>query len=292
MENIFEGISVALVTPFTNGTVDFDALGNIIEFQIAGGIRTFIVLGTTAETSTLTIEEQNEIIAFAKRVINGRAKVIIGTGSNNTATTIERSLEVKAMGVDGLLVVTPYYNKCTQNGLVEHFTQIANAVQMPIIIYNVPGRTNVNINVDTALRLSANKHIVGIKEASGNFSQIMEMSRVLEGKMAMYSGDDATDYLFYLLGGVGSISVTANVLPAEKIKVFELVRNGKIAEARELHNRLLDINNQLFCEPNPIPVKAVLANLGLCKDEMRMPLTVIEDENRKKVLEAFNCARE
>jgi len=280
-EVLFEGMSVALVTPFKNGEVDFDALGRIIEFQIGEGIKTFVVLGTTAETSTLSFDEQDEIIAFVKKVVGNRAKIIVGTGGNNTKVVIERSLRVKEMRVDGLLMVTPYYNKATQNGLVEHFTQIADAVQMPVIVYNVPGRTGVNMNVDTVVRLAGNPYIVGIKEASGNVVQLVELVKALDGKMAIYSGEDALDFLFYVLGCEGSVSVTANVFPKQKVELFEHVRNGDLIKARELHNKLLDINNQLFCEPNPIPVKSALEMLGLCSSEMRMPLTTIESHNRK-----------
>ncbi|MCL2851385.1 MAG: 4-hydroxy-tetrahydrodipicolinate synthase [Firmicutes bacterium] len=285
---LFEGVSVALVTPFKNGAIDFDALGKIVEYQIAGGIRTFIVLGTTAETATLSIQEQNEIITFVRTVINGRAKIIVGTGSNNTVTTINRSLEVKALGgIDGLLVVTPYYNKATQAGLVTYFTQIADSVKMPMIVYNVPGRTGLNMSVDTVVKLCENPYIVGLKEASGNVPQLLELVKALDGKLAIYSGEDAFDFLFYTLGCAGSISVTANVLPLQKVELFNLVRMGKITQARELHNRLLDANNEMFCEPNPIPVKAGLCFFGLCSDEMRSPLTTIEEHNRRKLVNAL-----
>jgi len=294
---LFEGISVALVTPFKNGAVDYDALENIINFQNKGGIGAFIILGTTAEASTLSIVEQNEIIAFTRKVINGRAKIIVGTGSNCTATAVQRAQEVKAMDVDGLLVVTPYYNKCTQAGLVAHYNQIANAVKMPIIAYNVPQRTGVSINVQTAVELSENPHIVGLKEASGNISHIMELSLALENKMAIYSGDDELDYLFYTLGAHGSISVTANIMPKQKIELFNLVRGlprsaRRQDEALVLHNQLLGINGKLFCEVNPIPVKAALHHLGLCTDEMRMPLTTIEEPNRRMLVETLRRTQE
>ena len=284
---LFEGCATALVTPFRNGKVDFDALAKLLDHQIAGGIRTIVLLGTTSEASTLEFEEEDAIVEFAKKQINGRTKIIVGTGSNDTATVIKRSLDAKKMGVDGLLVVTPYYNKCTQKGLVAHYKAITDAAQMPIIIYNVPGRTGMNMTPETVLELAKNPYVVGLKEASGNIEQIVKLANVLEGKLALYSGEDAFDYVYLALGATGMISVAANAFPKQKVALHTAIKKGDFAQAKKLHNEMLDMNNVLFCEVNPIPVKAMLAHLKLCTDEMRAPLTTIEDANREKLLAVY-----
>lgn len=284
---IFEGCATALVTPFKNGKVDFDALGKIIEHQIEGGIKTLVLLGTTSEASTLEFEEEDAIIEFAKKKINGRTKIIIGTGSNDTKTVIQRSLDAKKMGADGLLVVTPYYNKCTQAGLVAHYTAIADAVKMPILLYNVPGRTGMNMTPDTVLKLAENPYIVGLKEASGNFDQIVTLANKLDGKLALYSGEDAFDYLYLTLGAKGMISVTANAFPKQKVALANAMKKGDFKKGLQAHNEMLEMNHVLFCEVNPIPVKAMMHHLGLCSDEMRAPLTTIEKPNRDKLVAAY-----
>lgn len=285
---LFEGCATALITPFKNGQVDYDALAKLIEHQIAGGIKTIVLLGTTSEASTLEFEEEDKIILFAKEKINGRAKIIIGTGSNDTKTVVQRSIAAKSMGADGLLVVTPYYNKCTQKGLVAHYKAVTDAVKMPIIVYNVPARTGMNITPDTVVELSKNPYIVGLKEASGNFDQIVRLAQMLEDKnMALYSGEDAFDYLYLALGAKGMISVTANAFPKQKVALFDAMKKGDSVKARQWHNKMLEMNNVLFCEVNPIPVKAMVHHLGLCSDEMRAPLTVIEDANREKLIAAY-----
>lgn len=284
---LFEGCAPALVTPFKNGKVDFDAFGELIEYQITNGIKTLVILGTTSEASTLEFAEENEIMKFTKEKVKGRAKIIIGTGSNDTKVAVERSIDAKNMGADGLLVVTPYYNKCTQKGLVAHYKAITDAVQIPVIAYNVPGRTGFNMTPETVLELSKNPFIAGLKEASGNIAQIVQLAKELDGKMALYSGDDGLDYLFLALGAKGMISVTANVLPAKKVELFQAVKSGNFKKALEIHNETHEINGALFCEVNPIPVKAVLHHMGLCNNELRLPLTPIEPQNQKKVVEAF-----
>lgn len=285
---LFEGCATALITPFKNGQVDYDALGKIIEHQIAGGIKTIVLLGTTSEASTLEFEEEDKIILFAKEKINGRAKIIVGTGSNDTKTVVQRSIAAKNMGVDGLLVVTPYYNKCTQKGLVAHYKTVTDAVKMPVIAYNVPARTGMNITPDTVKILCDNPYIVGLKEASGNFDQIVRLAQMLEGKnMVLYSGEDAFDYLYLALGAKGMISVAANAFPKQKVALYDAMKKGDFKKARDEHNKMLEMNNVLFCEVNPIPVKAMMHHLGLCSDEMRAPLTVIEDADREKLVAAF-----
>lgn len=284
---LFEGCATALVTPFKNGQVDYNALGMLLEHQIKGGIKTIVLLGTTSEASTLEFEEEDKILLYAKEKINGRAKIIVGTGSNDTKTAVQRSIDAKKMGAEGLLVVTPYYNKCTQKGLVAHYKAITDAVQLPVIAYNVPARTGMNMTPETALALSANPYIVGLKEASGNFDQIVRLANVLQGKMALYSGEDAFDFAYLALGATGMISVTANAFPKEKAALYDAMKKGDLAKARELHNKMYEINSVLFCEVNPIPVKAMVHHLGLCSDEMRAPLTIIEDANREKLIAAY-----
>jgi len=288
MNNIlFEGCAVALVTPFKDGQVDFDALGKIIDHQLAGGIKTIVLLGTTSEASTLGFCEEDAIIKFAKDKIKTRAKIIIGTGSNNTTTAIKRSIDAKNAGADGLLVVTPYYNKCTQAGLVAHYNAIADAVKIPIIAYNVPGRTGMNMTPETVLALSKNPYIVGLKEASGNIDQIVRLANLLDGKMALYSGEDSLDYVYLALGAKGMISVAANAFPKQKVALCDAMKKGDFKKGLQIHNEMLEMNNVLFCEVNPIPIKAMLHHLGLCSDEMRAPLTVIEEENRAKLIAAY-----
>lgn len=283
MKYVFKGSCVALITPFKNDKVDFDSLKKLINYQLDNGTDAILVLGTTGEPSTMTIEEKHAIIDFAKAEIGSKAKLIVGTGGNNTQKVIEDSLYAKEHGADALLVVTPYYNKCTQNGLVKHYQMVAEAVKTPIIAYNVPGRTGVNILPETAIKLAEIPEICGIKEASGNINQIIAISKELKGKMAVYSGDDSLNYTFMTLGSLGCISVTANVLPKEVKEVVDLCLNNNYALACEKHEKLLEVNKNLFVEVNPIPVKYAAEVMNLCGGEIRMPLTEIEDKNKEIV---------
>ena len=287
---VFKGSCVALITPFKQGKVDFESLEKLIDFQLENKTDAILILGTTGEPATMTVEEKHSVIEFAKNKISGKAKLIIGTGGNNTAKVIEDSLYAKSMGADALLIVTPYYNKCTQNGLIQHYKTIADAVKMPIICYNVPGRTGVNITPETALKLAEIPELCGIKEASGNISQIITLCKLLKNKMAVYSGDDSLNYLFMTLGSFGCISVTANVLPKQVKYVVDECLNNNYQNALKMHEDLLEINKNLFIEVNPIPVKYACSVLGLCGGEIRMPLTEIEDKNKdivKKSLQSF-----
>lgn len=287
LKYVFKGSCVALITPFKDNQVDFDALKTLIEYQIENGTDAILVLGTTGEPATMTVEEKHSVIDFARETIAGRAKFIIGTGGNNTQKVIEDSLYAKEHGADALLVVTPYYNKCTQNGLVKHYQMVADAVKMPIIAYNVPGRTGVNITPETAEKLAEIPEICGIKEASGNISQIIALCKILKNKMAVYSGDDSLNYTFMTLGGLGCISVTANALPKQVKEVVDDCLNGNFGDALDKHEKLLEINKNLFIEVNPIPVKFACSALKLCGGEIRMPLTEIEDKNKEVVLNSF-----
>ena len=287
MKYVFKGSCVALITPFKNDKVDFDSLKKLINYQLDNGTDAILVLGTTGEPSTMTVEEKHAIIDFAKKEIGSKAKLIVGTGGNNTKKVIEDSLYAKEHGADALLVVTPYYNKCTQNGLVKHYKMVAEAVKMPIIAYNVPGRTGVNILPETAVKLAEIPEICGIKEASGNINQIIAISKALKEKMAVYSGDDSLNYTFMTLGSLGCISVTANVLPKEVKEVVDLCFNNNYALACEKHEKLLEVNKNLFIEVNPIPVKYAAEVMNLCGGEIRMPLTELEDKNKEVVKESL-----
>ena len=287
MKLVFEGSGVAIATPFKDGKVDFESFGRMIDFQIANGTDAIIVLGTTGEAVTLTNEERCEVISFAKNAIANRAKFIVGTGSNNTKTAIENSLLAQKYGADGVLVVTPFYNKCTQKGLIEHYKAISDAIDIPIIAYNVPGRTGVNILPETAEKLADIKNVCGIKEASGNMTHIAELCHRVKGKMAVYSGDDGLNLPFMLLGAKGVISVTANILPKKIKDLVHFAQKGRFEKALALHDELWDINKAMFVEVNPIPVKFALSYINLCENEVRLPLTPLEKKNEQTIIDAI-----
>ncbi|MCL2556408.1 MAG: 4-hydroxy-tetrahydrodipicolinate synthase [Firmicutes bacterium] len=286
-KTIFEGIAPALVTPFKNGEVDYVSLEKIVDFQIKSGTKNLVLFGTTAEAPTLTFEEEDKIFELVKKRVSKDVKLIVGTGCNDTLTVIRRSIDAKSMGADGLLIVTPYFNKCTQKGLIRHYTQVIEAAKIPVIIYNSPGSTGINIEPETALELSKNPYVAGIKESSGNIEHILKLFHVLDGKMAIYSGDDELDYLMFSLGALGALSVTANIAPKQKQELFDLVKKGEHKKALEIHKKMYELNNRLFIEINPIPLKAALKHMGLCDDELRMPLTRIEEDNRKLLIETL-----
>ena len=254
---IFKGAGVAIVTPFTqDDKVNFEELGKMIDFQIAGGTDAIIICGTTGESSTLTHEEHDECIKFAVEHTAGRVPVIAGTGSNSTAEAIRLSTHAQNNGADALLLVTPYYNKATQKGLIQHYTAIANSVDLPIILYNVPSRTGVNILPQTAVTLAKNvKNIVAIKEASGNISQVAELAALADGCIDIYSGNDDQVVPLLSLGGVGVISVLSNVMPKLTHDMVMSYLNGDVKLSRQLQLSVMNLNKALFCEVNPIPVK-------------------------------------
>ena len=287
MKYVFKGSCVAIVTPFCDGRVDFDSFKRLIEFQLKNKTDAIVVLGTTGEPATLSEQEKESIIVFAKKIIGDKAKLIVGTGTNSTTKSINQSMLAQDCGADALLCVTPYYNKCTQKGLIEHFKMIASSVDIPIIVYNVPSRTGVNILPETALELSKIDNICGIKEASGNISQIVKLSKLLKDKMAIYSGDDSLNYVFMTLGAYGCISVTANVLPKQVKKVIDFALMGEYEKAREMHEKLLEINNNLFVEVNPIPVKFACSYLGLCQNQLRLPLTPLDKKFESTVIDSL-----
>ena len=281
MKKLFEGSGVAIVTPFKDGKINYDAMGNLIEWHIENKTDAIIVCGTTGESATMSDEERKTTIKFVVDKVNKRIPVIAGSGSNNTAYSVELSKYCQEVGADGLLVVTPYYNKSTQDGLIKHFTTIAESVDIPIILYNVPGRTGVNIKPTTVEKLSKVKNIVAIKEASGDISQVAEISRLCGDDFAIYSGNDDQIVPILSLGGSGVISVLANILPKETHDIVEKYLSGDVEEARKLQLSLNELVSSLFIEVNPIPVKAAMNLMGLEAGELRLPLVEISEASLK-----------
>ena len=280
---IFKGAGVAIVTPFTqDDKVNFEELGKMIDFQRAGGSDAIIICGTTGESSTLTHEEHDECIKFAVEHTAGRVPVIAGTGSNSTAEAIRLSTHAQNNGADALLLVTPYYNKATQKGLIQHYTAIANSVDLPIILYNVPSRTGVNILPQTAVTLAKNvKNIVAVKEASGNISQVAELAALADGCIDIYSGNDDQVVPLLSLGGVGVISVLSNVMPKLTHDMVMSYLNGDVKLSRQLQLSVMNLNKALFCEVNPIPVKEALNMMGWNAGAVRSPLCEMEPQHKE-----------
>ena len=287
MKGFFYGSATALITPFNETGVNYEAFGELIEYQIAGGTDALVILGTTGEPSTMSLEEQHAVMQYAVKKVNHRAKVIFGCGSNNTAKAVEAAKTAEAFGADGLLAVTPYYNKCTQNGLVAYYKAICEAVSIPVIAYNVPGRTGVEIQPATMAKIAEIPNIAGIKDAGGNMSKTMETFRLIREKCDVYSGEDALNLPILACGGAGVISVLSNVVPADVKKLCTLALEGKMAEAIALNDTLLPVANACFVEVNPIPVKEAMNILGFDAGAPRAPLTVIEDANREKLFNAM-----
>ena len=281
---VFKGVATALVTPLNAEGVDYDALARLIEWQIEKGVNAIVSCGTTGEGSTLTDEEHREVIRFTVEKVNGRIPVIAGTGSNDTAYAIELTKYACEVGADAMLVVSPYYNKATQKGLISSFTAIADASTKPVILYNVPSRTGCNILPATAAVLADHPMIVGIKEASGNISQIAELAAAVRGRMDIYSGNDDQIVPVLALGGIGVISVLSNPMPAETVEICDRFFNGDVAGSAKLQLDLLPMVNALFCEVNPIPVKAAMAAMGFGENYVRLPLTVMESEHEAAML--------
>ncbi len=286
--SVFKGSGVAIVTPFLNGKIDYESMKNLIEYQIANGTDAIIVCGTTGEASTLSYEEQIECIKRCVEYVDGRVKVIAGSGSNCTKSAVNLSKKIEKLGVDALLVVTPYYNKATQEGLKMHYKMISDSVSIPIIMYNVPSRTGVNIDALTAIEIARdNKNIVGIKEASGNISQISMISYLkskYDVNLDVYSGNDNQVLPILALGGVGVISVNANVIPKDMHDLVISFLNKEYDKSQILNEKAIIYSEILFSEVNPIPVKSALYELGLiASDELRLPLTKMEEANVKKL---------
>ena len=283
-KTVFEGAATAIITPLTKDGVDYESFGRLIDWQIEKGIDAIVTVGTTGEGSTLTDEEHKEAIRFTVERCAGRVPVIAGTGSNDTAYAIELTKYACEVGADAMLLVTPYYNKATQKGMIASFTAIADASTKPCILYNVPGRTGCNLLPASVLELSKHPNIVGIKEATGNISQIAELMSLVGDDMDVYSGNDDQIVPILSLGGKGVISVLSNLMPRETSDMCKYYFEGKVEESRKLQMRLIPLVNALFSELNPIPVKAAMAAMGFCENYVRLPLTPMEKANEEKLL--------
>ncbi|QVW35437.1 4-hydroxy-tetrahydrodipicolinate synthase [Geobacter sulfurreducens] len=280
---MFKGSIVAIVTPFTNGAVDQEKLRELVEFQITNGTDAIVPCGTTGESSTLDYDEHMDVVKIVIEQVNKRVPVIAGTGSNSTAEAIELSRKAKEAGADGVLLVTPYYNKPTQEGLVRHYTAIADAVAIPQILYNVPGRTGVNMLPETVARLAPHKNIVAIKEATGSLQQASEILALCGDQIDVLSGDDFITFPMMACGAKGVISVLANIMPKAVADLTDAFFAGDLETARRLHLNTLKISNAMFIESNPIPVKTALGLMGKCSDEVRLPLCPMSEGNKAKL---------
>ena len=286
-KTIFSGACTALITPFIDGEIDYKALKKLIEFQIDGGIDALLINGTTGESATLTEKEKQELSSFAVREVGGRVPIIAGTGSNSTKKALELSQFASDVGADAILVVTPYYNKASAEGLIAHYEAIANAVDVPMILYNVPSRTGVNISISVYDKLANRKNIIAVKEANPDICTMTKLCAKCSDRLNIYSGNDDLIIPTLSLGGKGVISVLSNILPQETSRICKLWFDGKIDQARALQLRLLPLINAIFSEVNPIPIKALLAQENFCTEEYRLPLCPMSDNKKKELFEIF-----
>ena len=277
---IFTGMATAIVTPMTKDDIDYEALGRFLEFQIENGINAIVVMGTTGENATIEYDVQKEIIRFTVKTVAGRVPVIAGTGTNNTDHVIHNTKAACEVGADAVLVVTPYYNKATQNGLYQHFMAVAEASTVPVILYNVPGRTGCNLLPKTVARLAEHERIVAIKEATGNMAQMVEIMHLCGDKIDVYSGEDALTVPMMAMGAAGTISVLSNVAPKESVAMTDACKAGDFKTAAKMQADLLPLINALFSEVNPIPAKAGVSAMGFGEENLRLPLTPMEDATR------------
>jgi 4-hydroxy-tetrahydrodipicolinate synthase len=278
---------VAIVTPFKNGKVDEKALSDLVEFHIKNGTDVIVPCGTTGESATLSHEEHHRVVEIVVKTVNKRVPVVAGSGSNSTEETLSLTQFAKKAGADGVLMITPYYNKPTQEGLYQHFKKVAEAVDIPVVLYNVPGRTGVNMVPPTVARLRSIKNIVGIKEATGDMKQVSELIRLCGRDFDVISGDDFTTLPLLHLGGVGAISVTANIVPGDAAAMFDAFFAGKYEEALKFHYKMEPLHSLMFVETNPIPVKTSLALMGRISEEFRLPLCTMADANKEKLKKAL-----
>ena len=282
---VFKGMATAMVTPMTATGVDYDALARFIDFQLENGINALVAVGTTGESATLTPQERKEVIRFTVQRVDGRVPVIAGTGTNNTEHVLEFTRSACDDGADAVLVVTPYYNKATQGGLIKHYSMVADASQKPVIVYNVPSRTGCNLQADTVASLAEHPNIVGVKEASGDMSQVVAIAQKCGDKISIYSGEDGLVVPIMSMGGMGCISVLSNVVPKMAVEMTDKFFAGDVAGAAKLQCRMLPLVNALFSEVNPIPAKAAISAMGFGKEYLRMPLTPMEPETRANLYE-------
>ena len=278
---IFTGMATAIVTPMhTDGSIDYEALSRFVEFQIGSGINGLVVMGTTGENATIEPEDQKKVIAYTVEKVAGRVPVIAGTGTNNTEHVLHNTRNACQVGADAILVVTPYYNKATQNGLVTHFTAVADESTLPVILYNVPGRTGCNLLPKTVAKLSEHPNIAAIKEATGSLAQMIEIMHLCGDKIDVYSGEDGLTVPMMAMGAKGTISVLSNVAPRQSVAMTDACLRGDYAAAAKMQCDLLPLINALFSEVNPIPAKAATAAMGFGADALRLPLTSMEEQNR------------
>ena len=282
---IFTGMATAIVTPMTKTDIDYDALGRFLDFQIDSGINAIVVMGTTGENATIEPADQDKVIRFTVEKVAHRVPVIAGTGTNNTAHVLHNTRNACAAGADAILVVTPYYNKATQNGLITHFTAVADESTVPVILYNVPGRTGCNLLPKTVAKLAEHPRIAAIKEATGSLAQMVEIMALCGDKIDVYSGEDALTVPMMAMGAAGTISVLSNVVPAQAVAMTNACLAGDYKTAARLQCELLPLTNALFSEVNPIPAKAAVSAMGFGEENLRLPLTPMEDANRQKRFE-------
>ncbi|EZX25519.1 4-hydroxy-tetrahydrodipicolinate synthase [Mammaliicoccus sciuri] len=287
MSHIFNGVGVALTTPFTNEDVDYEAFENHIEFLIDNGVKSIIINGTTAENPTLTTEERNTLLECGIKKVNGRVPVIAGTGTNNTQASIDASIKAKELGADAIMLITPYYNKTSQRGLIAHFTKIADEVALPVVLYNVPSRTNMTIDIETVLKLSENPYIVALKDATGDLEYAKTLKQQLPSDFALYSGNDDNMLDYYQLGGAGLISVVANAIPQETQQLYDYVVNDQLEQANTLNRDITELLDHLSVDVNPVPIKLLTSELGFGRYEVRLPLVTLEEQERNVLSEAF-----
>lgn len=280
---IFTGMATAIVTPMTKTGIDYDALGRFLEFQIESGINAIVVMGTTGENATIEPEDQKEVIRYTVQKVAGRIPVIAGTGTNNTEHVLNNTRNACEVGADAVLVVTPYYNKATQNGLITHFTAVADASTVPVIVYNVPSRTGCNLLPKTLAKLAEHPRIAAVKEATGNIAQMVEIMALCGDKIDVYSGEDALTVPMMAMGAAGTISVLSNVVPREAVAMTDACKAGDYKTAAQWQCKLLGLTNALFSEVNPIPAKAAVSAMGFGEENLRLPLTPMEEENRAKL---------
>ena len=284
-KTVFKGMATAIVTPMTKTDIDYEALGRFIDFQIENGINAIVVMGTTGENATIEYCDQKEVIRFTVERVNKRVPVIAGTGTNNTDHVLSNTRNACEVGADAVLVVTPYYNKATQNGLYQFFTTIADASSVPVILYNVPSRTGCNLLPKTVARLAEHPNIVGVKEATGNVAQMVEIMHLCGDKIDVYSGEDALTVPMLAMGAAGTISVLSNVVPKEAVAMTDAFFAGDLKTAAKLQCDMLPLINALFSEVNPIPAKAAVSAMGFGEENLRLPLTPMEDGNRAVLFE-------
>lgn len=282
---IFKGMASAIVTPMTPTGIDYEALGRFLEFQIASGINGIVVMGTTGENATIEPEDQKRVIAYTVEKVNHRVPVIAGTGTNNTEHVLANTRNACQVGADAILVVTPYYNKATQNGLIQHFTTVADASTVPMIVYNVPGRTGCNLLPKTLAKLAEHPNIVGVKEATGNMTQMVEIMHLCGDKLDVYSGEDALTVPMMAMGAAGTISVLSNVVPKQAVAMSDACLAGDYQTAAKLQCDLLPLIDALFSEVNPIPAKAAVSAMGYGQEVLRLPLTPMEPATRAVLME-------